>query len=152
MHVRPITSAMSRCSVSIYHFALVQVVPRLTTSPRHSERPRLTFPTAFRRSAAPKENAAHRRGISLYTSIFKLGLSWDYIKKAGKNTRFCLLFWLGWLDLNQRMTESESVALPLGDTPIICLLNYYIKQIRKLQAFLSVFLFFPLRGFLKKIL
>jgi hypothetical protein len=32
------------------------------------------------------------------------------------------------------------------------LLNYYIKQIRKLQAFLSVFLFFPLRGFLKKIL
>ena len=26
--------------------------------------------------------------------------------------------WLGWLDLNQRMTESESVALPLGDTPV----------------------------------
>ena len=27
-------------------------------------------------------------------------------------------FWLGWLDLNQRMTESKSVALPLGYTPI----------------------------------
>lgn len=25
--------------------------------------------------------------------------------------------WLGWLDLNQRMTESKSVALPLGYTP-----------------------------------
>ena len=27
--------------------------------------------------------------------------------------------WLGWLDLNQRMTESKSVALPLGYTPIM---------------------------------
>ena len=27
-------------------------------------------------------------------------------------------YWLGWLDSNQRMTESESVALPLGDTPM----------------------------------
>ncbi len=26
--------------------------------------------------------------------------------------------WLGWLDSNQRMAESESAALPLGDTPI----------------------------------
>lgn len=26
--------------------------------------------------------------------------------------------WLGWLDLNQRMWESKSHALPLGDTPI----------------------------------
>ena len=31
---------------------------------------------------------------------------------------FCKENWLGWLDLNQRMTESESVALPLGDTPV----------------------------------
>lgn len=29
--------------------------------------------------------------------------------------------WLGWLDLNQRMTESKSVALPLGYTPLFCL-------------------------------
>ena len=28
-------------------------------------------------------------------------------------------FWLGWLDLNQRITESKSVALPLGDIPIL---------------------------------
>ena len=116
------------------------------------KRVRAASPSSLSPCSFVSKNTAHRRGISLYTSIFKLGLSWDYIKKAGKNTRFCLLFWLGWLDLNQRMTESESVALPLGDTPIICLLNYYIKQIRKLQAFLSVFLFFPLRGFLKKIL
>ena len=26
--------------------------------------------------------------------------------------------WLGWQDLNLRMTESKSVALPLGDIPI----------------------------------
>ena len=26
--------------------------------------------------------------------------------------------WLGWLDSDQRMTESKSVALPLGYTPI----------------------------------
>ena len=29
------------------------------------------------------------------------------------------VFWLGWLDLNQRMAESESAALPLGYTPIL---------------------------------
>lgn len=27
------------------------------------------------------------------------------------------LNWLGWKDLNPRITESESAALPLGDTP-----------------------------------
>ena len=27
-------------------------------------------------------------------------------------------FWLGWLDLNQRMPESKSGALPLGDSPL----------------------------------
>ena len=27
-------------------------------------------------------------------------------------------FWLGWMDSNQRMTISETVALPLGDTPL----------------------------------
>lgn len=35
--------------------------------------------------------------------------------------------WLGWLDLNQRMTESKSVALPLGYTPIF----YFYIKIRK---------------------
>ena len=29
------------------------------------------------------------------------------------------VLWLGWLDLNQRMAESESAALPLGYTPIL---------------------------------
>jgi hypothetical protein len=27
-------------------------------------------------------------------------------------------FWLGWQDLNLRMTESKSVALPLGYSPM----------------------------------
>ena len=27
-------------------------------------------------------------------------------------------FWQGWLDSNQRMTDPETVALPLGDTPL----------------------------------
>ena len=35
-------------------------------------------------------------------------------KKPGKPDFF---YWLGWLDSNQRMAESESAALPLGDTP-----------------------------------
>ena len=30
----------------------------------------------------------------------------------------CLKRWLGWKDLNPRMLESESNALPLGDTPL----------------------------------
>ncbi len=33
-------------------------------------------------------------------------------------------FWLGWLDSNQRMPESKSGALPLGDTPNLI----YIKS------------------------
>ena len=30
-----------------------------------------------------------------------------------------ILKWLGWQDLNLRMIESKSIALPLGDTPIL---------------------------------
>ena len=30
-----------------------------------------------------------------------------------------LLYWLGWLDSNQRITRSKPVALPLGYTPIL---------------------------------
>ncbi len=76
------------------------------------KRVRAASPSSLSPCSFVSKNTAHRRGISLYTSIFKLGLSWDYIKKAGKNTRFCLLFWLGWLDLNQRMTESEALKKP----------------------------------------
>ena len=32
--------------------------------------------------------------------------------------RICDQFWLGRLDSNQRMRESKSLALPLGDTPV----------------------------------
>ena len=34
------------------------------------------------------------------------------------STKSDVVFWQGWQDLNLRMTESKSVALPLGDTPI----------------------------------
>ncbi len=41
-------------------------------------------------------------------------------------------FWLGWEDLNPRMTESESVALPLGYTPraalILMTIQTQVKQ------------------------
>ena len=92
-----------------------------------------------------------------------------YIKKRPSRHPFLQdvqlsLTWLGRSDLNTRMTESESVALPLGDAPIdsaadtsyaltgcrctrICkqqvnpygsapMLNYYIRQVAKIQAFL----------------
>ena len=38
------------------------------------------------------------------------------------------LHWLGWKDLNPRITESESAALPLGDTPVFGVLyhSFYI--------------------------
>ena len=35
--------------------------------------------------------------------------------KAAENA---VILWQGWLDLNQRMRESKSLALPLGDTPV----------------------------------
>lgn len=30
-----------------------------------------------------------------------------------------LYYWQGWLDLNQRMWESKSHALPLGNIPVV---------------------------------
>lgn len=41
---------------------------------------------------------------------------------TGVSTCFSLI-WLGWLDSNQRVRESKSLALPLGYTPI------YIRQL-----------------------
>ena len=34
------------------------------------------------------------------------------------NKDVVLEIWQGWLDSNQRMRESKSLALPLGDTPM----------------------------------
>ena len=58
----------------------------------------------------------------------------------------CLLIWLGRSDSNTRMTESESVALPLGESPMsTCHKRSFIKNFCFLQAFfypiLKVFLF-----------
>ena len=41
---------------------------------------------------------------------------------------------LGYKDSNLEMTESESVALPFGDTPMFCNEGYYIIVLRKMQA------------------
>ena len=40
------------------------------------------------------------------------------------------LVWLGWLGSNQRMTDSETVALPLGDTPLEF---HYTMKFKKAQ-------------------
>ena len=48
--------------------------------------------------------------------------------------------WLGRSDSNTRMTESESVALPLGDAPMYLHLPcYFIKLLCFLQAILPTF-------------
>ena len=39
----------------------------------------------------------------------------------------------GYKDSNLEMTESESVALPFGDSPMSCHLNYYTRSISNLQ-------------------
>ncbi len=41
----------------------------------------------------------------------------QWIKKFDKS-KLVEFFWLGMRDLNPRVTESESVALPLGESPI----------------------------------
>ena len=46
---------------------------------------------------------------------------------------------LGYLDSNQEMTESESVALPFGDSPMFCNEDDYKRGYTKMQA---LFLFF----------
>ncbi len=50
-----------------------------------------------------------------FKSLFKLAIT--KTKNTARTYLPCFV-WLGWRDLNSRMTESESVALPLGDTPI----------------------------------
>ena len=49
--------------------------------------------------------------------------------------------WLGRSDSNTRMTESESVALPLGDAPMIDYSTIIIAFIKKNKRFHNVFLF-----------
>ena len=55
----------------------------------------------------------------LRTKLVRLKTTLNPTKKSSiKGGLFC---WLGWLDSNQRMTIPKTVALPLGDTPIIFL-------------------------------
>ena len=51
----------------------------------------------------------HLQGLEPWTHWLRVSCSTNWAKGT---------FWQGWQDLNLRMTESKSVALPLGDTPI----------------------------------
>ena len=55
--------------------------------------------------------------------VFSRGVGINSKKPRGyavfcPNIFLVFLGWLGWRDLNPRVTESKSVALPLGDSPI----------------------------------
>ena len=54
--------------------------------------------------------------LFLYNTIYRIILI-SITKKLEIAFQLNFLLWLGWLDSNQRITESKSVALPLGDTP-----------------------------------
>ena len=50
------------------------------------------------------------------------------------------LGWLGWRDSNSRVTESKSVALPLGDSPIFLIATlglYHIAITMSINTFLK---------------
>ena len=58
---------------------------------------------------------SHQKIVSLFLITFKLYnlISPNFIKSSP------IKFWLGYCDSNTGMSESESDALPLGDTPNI---------------------------------
>ena len=51
----------------------------------------------------------HLQGLEPWTHWLRVSCSTNWAKGT---------YWQGWQDLNLRMTESKSVALPLGDTPM----------------------------------
>ena len=58
----------------------------------------------------------------------------DKIGLFGVNIFFIHLVWLGRRGSNPRMTESKSVALPLGYFPTtICIITYYLIMSRKTE-------------------
>ena len=59
---------------------------------------------------------AERFTISLRGNIYQLGVPHFYRPICW--VRRLVRRWLGWMDLNHRIQESKSWALPLGDTPI----------------------------------
>ena len=52
------------------------------------------------------------------------------------------LFWLGWLDSNQRMPVSKTGALPLGDSPILLGICIYILFFQNMQVFFKKIIIF----------
>ena len=58
-------------------------------------------------------------------------------KRAHELTQALIVIWLGYLDSNQEMTESESVALPFGYTPIERIV-FLTKKMGARQAFLPM--------------
>ena len=53
-------------------------------------------------------------------------------KRDANASLFC---WLGWPDLNRRMPESKSGALPLGDIPIFCQKVLYHRSLSLSRIF-----------------
>ena len=68
--------------------------------------------------------------------------------------KVCLFLWLGRSDSNTRMTESESVALPLGDAPIwklaFHLLALFYQKFHNLASVLRAFFKFLQKKFFKR--
>ena len=58
-----------------------------------------------------------------------------YSEIARSRCIHCNGFVTGYLDSNQEMTESESVALPFGDSPISYNKMYYKGCLKKMQVF-----------------
>ena len=75
--------------------------------------------------------------ISFASKPTSLGRFQHTLKPTKKPHNMGIFDWLGWLDSNQRMTVSKTVALPLGDTPSEW---NYSKLFLKLQ---EVFLWIP---------
>ena len=71
----------------------------------------------------------------------------DHIQKSNSFVKEFLQ--LGYKDSNLEMTESESVALPFGDSPIFSMLSrnnrYYIASLFKKQVLFSFFFNFFMR-------
>ena len=63
----------------------------------------------------------HLQGLEPWTHWLRVSCSTNWAKGTFIVHKEWSCVWQGWQDLNLRMTESKSVALPLGDTPIYLL-------------------------------
>lgn len=57
--------------------------------------------------------------IASWTNQLFVGPNPNTLNPIKKPPQGRFFYWLGWLDSNQRMTVSKTVALPLGDSPML---------------------------------